>query len=105
MQEYLLYQGADTRSFGRKCYLKIISSLVSLQGYTVSMSIDRTNWVRNFGAIPDDRRLEFFITAEESAQMSEGWHETCVKIVDAYGYSQYFKGDLLFKVRRAEDND
>lgn len=239
MQTYILNQGSDTRTAGRKCYLKIKTTLQSLQGYTILLSIDRTDWKKNLGTIvlnkktlnqiaigdnlrnktllfdttfdvatylktnvttrpnfgslyvnnesgynglcislfgyqdsggvpivgqlgfgaptttppvitsgiwadttgwkgttytfPDDKDyivtegniydiplarairvkdevqpellLEFYITAEESALMSEGLHETCITVIDAYDNKQTIKGDLLIDVRRAENND
>ena len=112
MQTYILKQGSDTRTAGRKCYLTLKTTLENLKGFTIILSIDRTTWKKNLGApvLPVDSvnqeiKMEFYITAEESAQMSEGLHETCIQVIDAHGNKQTIKGDLLIDVRRAEYDD
>ena len=85
-------------------YVRICTE-IDLTGMSAEVGIDGTDYQKDFETIPDNRRLAIAITAEESAAMPLGYHESWVRVYNGAGLNKVCKTDTIFLVRSAENAD
>ncbi len=106
MKTKKIYQGNDTGLGGGTLFVRIKTNIPDLTGFSGELTIDGTEFVRTFDdAALKSGKLAFNITAQESAKMPLGYHESALKITDPQGRVKTVLTDTVFEVRRPQNDD